>query len=203
MAQVSCNYMEKIKTMSINDLRKPIVFVVDMINGFTKEGALADRRILEIAPAIKSLLDKVRPSIFICDSHDLDAREFDAFPVHCIKNTIESQVIEELKQYVKRIVYKNSTNAFFAPEMQKLIHEELEKYSDIIVVGCCSDICVMQFALSLNTYLNENQMCDKRVIVPINMVETYHIEGVHSNMKWNEVACDIMLTNAIEVIELK
>lgn len=203
MAQVSCNYMEKINMMSLDELKKPIVFVVDMINGFAKEGALADKRILEIVPEIKNLLDHVRPSVFICDSHDLDAREFDAFPVHCIKNTSESQVIDELKPYVKRIVNKNSTNAFFADEIKKIIKNELEQYSDIVMVGCCSDICVMQFALCMNTYLNQNQMCDKRVIVPINMIETYHIDGVHNNMKWNEVACDIMITNAIKVVELK
>lgn len=203
MAQVSCNYMNKIESMSIADLKRPIVFVVDMINGFAKEGALADTRIMEIVPAIKKLVEAVHPSVFICDSHDLDAREFKAFPVHCIKNTYESQVIDELKPYVKRIVLKNSTNAFFAPAMQEIIKNELDQYSDIIMVGCCSDICVMQFALSLNTYLNEHEIVDKKIIVPINMIETYCIENVHNNMKWNEVACDIMKANAIDVIELK
>lgn len=203
MAEVSCNYMDKISVMSKSQLRKPIVFVVDMINGFAKEGALADKRIMKIVPAIKMLVEDVRPSVFICDSHDLDAREFNAFPVHCIKNTVESQVVDELKPYVKRMVLKNSTNAFFAPEMQKIITEELDEYNDIIILGCCSDICVMQFALSLNTYLNENEKKQHRIIVPINMIETYNIDGVHNNMKWNEVACDIMMANAVEVVELK
>jgi len=203
MAEVSCNYMEKISTMSIAELKRPIVFVVDMINGFAKEGALADQRILKTVEDITKLVKNIRPSIFICDSHDLDAREFGAFPVHCIKNTYESQVIDELKPYVKRVVLKNSTNAFFAEEMQKIIMHELDEYNDIVIVGCCSDICVMQFALSLNTYFNQHQMMDKNIIVPINMIETYHIEGVHNNMKWNEIACDIMLANAIKVVELK
>lgn len=189
--------------MPISDLKRPIVFVIDMTNGFTKEGALADPCILEIVPSIQRLVNTVRPSVFVCDSHDLDAREFQSFPLHCIKNTYESQVINELKKYAKRLIFKNSANAFYAPEMQYIIHNELEEYNDIVIVGCCSDVSVMQFALSLNAYFNENEKKDKRIIVPINMIETYNIDGIHNYMKWNEVACDIMKANAIAVVELK
>lgn len=203
MAQVSCNYMNKIETMKIDDLKKPLVFVVDMINGFVKEGALSDTRILHIVEDIKKLLDKVHPSIFICDAHDLDAKEFLTYPTHCIKNTFESQVIDELKPYAKNVFFKNSTNSFFADGMQSFIETNLNQYTDIVIVGCCSDICVLQFALTLNTYMNEKQLVDKQVIVPINMIETFHIEGIHNNMKYNEVACDLMLANNIHIVEMK
>lgn len=203
MAKVSCNYIEKIKGMEMNALQQPLVFVVDMINGFVKEGNLSDPAIMEIVPMIKALLNNIHPSYFICDSHDLNAREYSAYPLHCIKNTEESQVISELKSYAKNIILKNSTNAFHCEGIQKLIHEELSLYKDIIIVGCCSDICILQFALALNTYLNEHELKDKRVIVPINMIETFHIKGVHDAMKWNEIACDLMLANAIEVVEMK
>lgn len=203
MARVSCNYITKIKEMKIEELRNPIVFVVDMINGFSKEGALSDSYILTIVKDMKGLLEKVHPSIFICDSHDLDAREFDAFPLHCVRYSEESKVIEELQPYAKTIFYKNSTNAFVCEDMQRFIQNDIQQYRDIVVVGCCTDICIMQFALCLNTYFNQNEMVDHRVVVPINLVETYHIDGVHDSSKWNEVACDIMLGNAIEVVELK
>lgn len=203
MAKVSCNYINKIDSINIEDLKKPIVFVVDMINGFVKEGSLSDIGIMDIVPSIQKLLNVVKPSIFICDSHDLNAREFNSFPLHCVKNTEESKVIAELKSYASRIMYKNSTNAFVSAEVNEFIKNELDAYKDIVIVGCCTDICVMQFALSLNTYFNENEMHDKRVIVPINMVETYDIENVHEAMKWNENACDFMRMNAIDVIELK
>ncbi|NCC55711.1 MAG: cysteine hydrolase [Erysipelotrichia bacterium] len=203
MAKVSCNYITKIKEMKIDDLHQPLVFVVDMINGFVKDGALSDRDILKIVPDIKALLNKVHPSIFICDAHDLNAREFKSFPLHCIKNTEESRVIDELLPYAKNIMYKNSTNAFVNEEIQTFIKEQLFAYRDIVITGCCSDICILQFALCLNTYLNENEMHDKRIIVPINMIETYHIKGVHDSMRYNEIACDLMLANAIDVIEMK
>lgn len=203
MAKVSCNYITKIEQMSIDELKRPIVFVVDMINGFAKEGALSDKDILKIVPDMKNLLDTVHPSIFICDSHDLNSREFQAFPLHCIKNTDESKVIDELKPYAKNIIYKNSTNAFVSEGIQTFIQDELSSYQDIVIVGCCTDICIMQFALCMNTYLNQNEMHDKRVIVPINMVETFHIPNTHDSMKWNEVACDLMIANAISVVEIK
>lgn len=203
MAKVSCNYITKIEQMSIDELKRPVVFVVDMINGFAKEGALSDKDILKIVPDMKNLLDIVHPSIFICDSHDLNSREFQAFPLHCIKNTDESNVIDELKPYAKNIIYKNSTNAFFSEGISTFIQDELSSYQDIVIVGCCTDICIMQFALCMNTYLNQNEMHDKRVIVPINMVETFHIPNTHDSMKWNEVACDLMIANAISVVEIK
>lgn len=203
MAKVSCNYITKIEQMNIDELKRPIVFVVDMINGFAKEGALSDKDILKIVPDIKKLLDNVHPSIFICDSHDLNSREFQAFPLHCIKNTDESKVIDELKTYAKKVIYKNSTNAFVSEGIQTFIKDELSSYQDIVIVGCCTDICIMQFALCMNTYLNQNELHDKRVIVPINMVETFHIPNTHDSMKWNEVACDLMLANAISVVEMK
>lgn len=203
MAKVSCNYITKIKEMKYEQLSQPIVFVVDMINGFVKEGSLSDVAIMDIVPAIKTLLDGVHPSYFICDAHDLNAREFASYPLHCIKNTEESEVIDELKGYAKNKIFKNSTNAFHSEKVQAMLQNDLSLYRDIIIVGCCSDICIMQFALSLNTYLNEHELKEKRVIVPINMIETFHIEGVHDSMKWNEVACDLMLANAIEVVELK
>ena len=35
------------------------------------------------------------------------------------------------------------------------------------------------------------------------MIETYGIEGVHDHIKWNEVACDIMASNGIQVVNVK
>lgn len=184
-------------------LNQPVVFVVDMINGFAKEGALADKRIMEIVPAIQGLLKSVESRVFICDSHPENAREFSSYPSHCLVDSEESEVVDELKPYVNGlVVLKNSTNAFFAPVMQEFIHNELDNYKDLVIVGCCSDICVLTFALCLQTYLNEHQMLDKRIIVPSNMMETYHIEGVHDAKYWNEVASKIMASNGIEVMEL-
>lgn len=202
MAKVSCNFMENIKKEKIQSLQKPLVFVIDMINGFTKEGSLSDQGILDIVDDIKNLLNQTSPSVFICDGHDLDSKEFISFPIHCIKGTSESEVISELLPYAKTKFYKNSTNAFVADEILAYIEDNIREYQDIVVVGCCTDICILQFALALNTYFNEHNMKQQRVITPINMMETYDIEVIHKAMKYNEMACLIMQLNGIHVIEL-
>ena len=186
--------------MNFSELNQPVVFVVDMINGFAKEGALADKRIMEIVSDIQKLLNVVNDRVFICDSHPENAREFVSYPPHCLEGSLESEVVDELKPYVNGlVVMKNSTNAFFADSMQEFIHNKLDKFKDLVIVGCCSDICVLTFALCLQTYLNQHQMLDKRIIVPTNMIETYHIDGVHDSKYWNEIACTIMSSNGIKV----
>ena len=186
--------------MNFSELNQPVVFVVDMINGFAKEGALADKRIMEIVSDIQKLLNVVNDRVFICDSHPENAREFVSYPPHCLEGSLESEVVDELKPYVNGlVVMKNSTNAFFADSMQEFIHNKLDKFKDLVIVGCCSDICVLTFALCLQTYLNQHQMLDKRIIVPTNMIETYHIDGVHDSKYWNEVSCMIMSSNGIKV----
>lgn len=203
MAKLSCNNMQKTRKTKIDEFNSPIVFVLDMCNGLLKEGALSDPSIMYIVDDIKSLLDKIHPSIFACDSHDLDAREFDSTSIHCVRYSEESKVIDELLPYAKTIYYKNATNPFVCEDIQLFVRDQIHQYRDIIVVGCCSDVGILQFALSMNAYINQKGLYEHRVIVPINMIETYHIDGLHDSGKWNQVACDMMLANDIDVVEIK
>ena len=181
------------------ELSRPVVFVVDMINGFIKEGALADSGIQACLAPLVTLLEELKlPAVFIRDAHDPQAREFEAFPVHCLKGDTESEIVSELQKYADRIVEKNSTNAFLAPEFQKLL-PELEMYEDWIVTGCCTDICVMQFALCLQGWLNQNNLKGRRVIVPVSCVDTYEAPG-HNAKSYNEAAFSLMELAGIHVV---
>ena len=89
------------------------LFVIDMVNGFVKEGAMHDIKIMSIVPCIENLVREFDGDCyFIRDAHDRDAVEFKSFPSHCVKGTSESEVIDELRPYVKKEILKNSTNAF-------------------------------------------------------------------------------------------
>lgn len=182
-------------------LNKPLVIVVDMINGFVHEGALSDRRIDQITPNIEKLLKDRTPSLFICDAHSEDAREFRSYPVHCLKGTKESEVIEQLKPYVADTVEKNSINTFTAPAFQKRLKSLLENYQDLVITGCCTDLCVLQFVLSFQSYLNEINDQGHRIIVPKNCVETYHAPQVHDAAYWNDAALKNMAANGVCVVE--
>ena len=87
---------------------KECLFVVDMINGFIKEGAMHDEKIMSIVPAIIELCRAHEDRYFIQDTHEKDAIEFKSFPLHCVKDTSESEIIDELKPYVKETIQKNS-----------------------------------------------------------------------------------------------
>ena len=92
--------------------------------------------------------------------------EFNSYPKHCVKGTSESEIIEELKPYAERVIEKNSTNGFLSAGWQDFLKASLSDYEDIIVIGCCTDICVLQFALCMRTWLNDQNLSG-RVIVPV------------------------------------
>lgn len=189
------------KPMNVDELKDPVVFVVDMVNGFVKEGALADPEIMSIAEGQKKLMDQLEcRNVFVCDTHPPKTREFLSYPQHCMIGTKEAEVIDELKDHIKRIIHKNSTNTFVAPEFQEFLQDECSRYIDLIIVGCCTDLCILQFALSLQSYLNEHNHCEQRVIVPANLVETYHVEDIHDAYFWNDVSLKNMATNGILVV---
>ena len=201
MARVTTSFLNQYPQMDIDQLQKPIVFVVDMINGFVKEGALHDQKIMDIVPAIQSLLEKeVGRNVFVADAHPVQTREFQSYPQHCVIGSFESEVVEELQPYVHELFHKNSTNTFFSPNFQEFVKERLDWYQDIIITGCCSDICILQFALSLQAYFNEHNMVNHRVIVPLSCIDTYHIDTIHDSVEWNMFSIRNMAANGIVVV---
>lgn len=198
MARLNQNEYTSIQTSKINN---PVVFVVDMVNGFTKEGALSDIKIMDIVKAQKKLMDTLScRNVFVCDTHPPKTREFEAYPAHCMVGTSEAEVVDELKDYIKMIIHKNSTNTFMAPEFSEFLKNDLDNYNDIIITGCCTDLCILQFALSLQGYLNEHNMCKHRIIIPVDCVETYHIDQVHDAYFWNDVSLKNMAANGITIV---
>lgn len=186
--------------ISVNQIKKPVILVVDMVNGFVKEGALADTAIMDIVTNQKRLMDVLLcKNVFICDSHPPKTREFDSYPPHCVIGTKEGDVIEELNPYIQEIVHKNSTNAFVSLEFQEFL-KNIDFYRDIIIVGCCTDLCILQLGLCLQSWLNEHNMVEHRIIIPTDCVETYHIEDVHDAKTWNNMALENMKTNGITVV---
>lgn len=182
-------------------LVSPVVFVVDMVNGFVKEGALADPAIAKCIAPIETLLKSCTPvqTIFVNDTHEPDAAEFASFPPHCLKGSQEAQVVDELQPYVTTVLEKNAISAAMAPGFFELLANLPEKV-DLIVTGCCTDLCVLQLALPLQAWINQNNRKGMRVILPVDCVETYGIPGVHEAQSWNEMALANMAANGIEVV---
>lgn len=201
MARVNEQFLEAYEPLSMKELKDPIIFVVDMIEGFVHEGALHDEAIHAATMHIESLIrDAEQRVIFIADSHPPKTREFISYPSHCVIGTKESEVIQELQPYVQELMRKNSTNTFTCPDFQLFLKERLKNYRDIVITGCCTDICILQFALCLNAWLNEHNKTDQRIIIPLSCVDTYHIEGVHDAVSCNEFSIRNMEANGICIV---
>jgi len=148
---------------------KTLCLIVDMINGFCKSGALASERCAEAIAPIRRLLDKLpnATKAFVRDCHGKNTAEFRWFPPHC-DTAKESAVVSELSGYEGLDLPKNSTNGFFA--LNERIR--LNALNNVVIVGVCTDICVMQLALSVRAYLNEKNSA-ANVITFTDCVETY------------------------------
>lgn len=201
MARIKTEILQNYPKLQSTELKNPIIFVVDMVNGFIKEGALSDQAISACVQPIKALCDALDcHRIFVTDSHPPKTREFESFPKHCVIGTAESEIISELKPYAEEVFPKNSTNAFLCEAFKEFLNEEFYYYNEFIITGCCSDICILQLALSLQAYLNEHNECDKQVIVPLNCIDTYHIEGVHDAVENNAFAIQNMSANGVQIV---
>lgn len=176
--------VEKMEDMDYLKHNRKLIFVVDMINGFVNEGNLADTTIKRIVPNIIEHL-KENDSIFIQDAHDINAQEFTYFPKHCIKGTPESDIISELQPFVTKTLLKNSTNAFHVLDKEILNH-----YDEFIICGCCSDICILHFALSLKTYFDQHNI-NKNVVIHENSIATFYTSQ-HDSKKYQAMAISLM-----------
>lgn len=185
------------------DSGKTALVIVDMINGFVREGALMSGRVETIIPEIVDLSKKCDSlhikKVAFADNHTDASPEFGSYPKHCIKGTSESEIVDEIKEAVGYVLIpKNSTNGFHEEAFQEWLKNNPET-DTFIVTGCCTDICVQQFAITLKTWFNKNDK-KSRIIVPVNAVETYDLES-HNAELMNTMALYNMLINGVEVVQ--
>lgn len=181
------------------------IFVIDMNNGFCEEGALADPTIKNIVPNIKKIIKeglKRKSSLFfVNDKHTEESVELKRYAGHC--NTLEEQkTIQELRifeAYADRVFYKNSTCALFAPGMMEMLLQ-MKNIKRVIITGCCTDICIMNFAVALRNFMDEWNV-DVDIVVPKNGVETFHIPKVHEREEANNFGYRVMESNGIRLVK--
>jgi len=168
---------------------------VDMVNGFVKMGAMADSYIEHIIPEQIRLMEQIQKEgeiiAIVKDTHQENCKEFNRFPAHCVKGTKESELVEELKPFEKEaLVYeKNSTSTIYAPHFLEDV-EQMEKLKEVIIVGCCTDICILNLAIPLQNYFDQKDR-DVRITIPKNAVETYN-SPFHKRDEYNQMAFKLM-----------
>ncbi len=201
----SFEQLERMKTEEL--IGKAALVIVDMNNGFSIKGTLYSPRIEQLIPEVSRLAHifaeaKNIPVIIVNENHTENAREFNAYPPHCITGTEEAQIISELEDISNKIIIgKNCTNAFVIEQFKDTIIELNKKgINKFIVIGDCTDICIYQAAVSVQTYFN-NYNLDGQVIVPLNAVDTYDLEATnHDGDLMNIVFLYSMIGNGIKVV---
>lgn len=207
-----CQQFSDLPTLKKDDFSKEdtVLINLDLLNGFLREGALSSAKVNKITPDVVRVneLFKGYQKIFIKDSHNKDSIEFESYPPHCIEDSKENQIIDELYDYVQddesEVMNKNSTNAFicenFIEYIMELIEEETIEGMKFIVIGDVTDICVMDFSSTLKCYLNEYGI-NADVYVVTTCVETFDLEATnHDSDLMNLFALYSMNSRGVKII---
>lgn len=124
------------------------LLVIDMLKDFIEEGGALEtgKAGRDIVPFVAAKIEEYRengyPIIYICDNHEVDDKEFDMFPPHCIKETDGSNIIEDLDvKEEDKIICKRRYSAFFGTDLDLYLREK--KIREIYIVGVCTNICVL------------------------------------------------------------
>lgn len=178
------DWYKQIPSVSISQFKdhseKVAIVIEDMLVGFCHDGVLSSKNVQSIIPDVVGLITKlheagVRHFLSFQDTHDPHAKEFETYPVHCVRGTKESDIIPELKNlpfYQKfKTFEKNSLSSFWGTGFTQWIddHPEIDTY---IIAGDCTDICVYQAVVGLRTLADQSNK-HVRIIVPANCVATY------------------------------
>ncbi|MGH4007168.1 MAG: cysteine hydrolase family protein [Pseudonocardiaceae bacterium] len=126
-----------------------LLVVVDMQNGFLREGNLASDRCLAVLPAVRQEVDDAlatgRRVLFTADTHEIEDAEFAVFPEHCVRGTREADLVDELLPLLDRddvlLLRKRRYSALFETEMEGHLHRF--GIDSVRICGVCTDICVL------------------------------------------------------------
>jgi nicotinamidase/pyrazinamidase len=133
----------------------PALVVVDMQNGFLREGNLASDTCLAVLPEVigevRAALDGGWHVIFTADTHEPDDLEFEVFPEHCIRGSREAELVDELAMFLEHeqtwLVPKRRYSALFETQLEGLLHRF--GIDQVRIGGVCTDICVLHTAADL------------------------------------------------------
>jgi nicotinamidase-related amidase len=179
-----------------------VLMIMDMVNGFVKNGALMDQRINSLIPGVTALAKKFKVNgmeiLAFADSHQQKSTEFESFIQHCLEGTAESEIIDELKEVGGyKLIKKNSTNGMYAPAFQEWLKDNFHKRT-YVLIGDCTDICVLQLALSIRAYYDQHNT-EVEIMVVKELVDTYDL-GLHDADVMNLFSFYVMHNSGIRIV---
>jgi len=136
------------------------LIIIDMLKDFVAPGgALYFESGHRIIPFVESELKKARAQknliVFLCDNHEINDREFQRFPRHCVVGTRGAEIVRGLWPDTQAwksgggfeyIVPKRRYSGFFNTSLEHILRKHLSvpgSTAEVEVVGVCTSICVM------------------------------------------------------------
>ena len=151
-----------------------------MVVGFLEDGHNlycgddARKIIPNVQRLIERELDGGSKVFFICDNHDPDDLEFEMFPEHCVRDTVEAELISELAGYEGEVIPKKRYSAFYGTDLESRLADLAP--DKVVICGVCTDICVMHTAADARNR-------DYSVEVPVDCVATFDPEAHSSALR--------------------
>jgi nicotinamidase-related amidase len=201
----------------LDNPKKIALVSVDMVVGFCHKGSLASNEVKNIIPSVVDLFKKsheygVDKFLLVQDAHDHEAKEFAAYPPHCIKGSDEAETIPEIKELSFSNLFTTIEKNSLSPMYEEAFDRWLIKHQTIdtfVIVGDCTDLCIYSMAMHLRLHANAKNH-HRRIIVPANAIATYDLSiknaqkiGVfpHPEALLNPLFLYHMALNAIEVVK--
>ena len=170
------------------------LIIVDEVNGFATVGAgnLAPQvpneqvsvMVSETDRLARSFTKQAMPVLAFLDTHD-SGKPQPPYPPHCVRGTGEEELVPELKWLEKELqatlVRKDCINGFigsFQPDGSNAVIDWVKEnnVANVLVVGICTDICVMDFVLTLLSARNHGMLPSlKEVVVYDKGCSTYDL----------------------------
>jgi len=196
------NALESITADQLNP-EKTLLIISDMIQGFTDFGNLSSPRVGALSDPITELARALDARhiemVAFADAHSKESPEFEQYPIHCLAGTEEGELITGLKGLKHlHLIHKNSTNGYLEPEFQRLLKMNPE-WDQFIVVGNCTDICVMELSLTLKAHFNRMDL-KVNVTVPVELVATYDLP-THRGDETHLMALYFMQQSGIDLVK--
>lgn len=165
------------------EARTPGLVIVDEVNGFATVGAgnlappvpndQVNGMVLETNRLARRFANTGWPIFAFLDSHQPGKPE-PPYPPHCEQGTGEDELVPELKWLERAeavtLMRKDCINGFIGalgPRGDNELVEWVKRHSlsAVIVVGICTDVCVMDFVLTLLSARNHGLMQTLRDVV--------------------------------------
>ncbi len=191
---------------SLNPSQTALVSV-DVIEGFTRRGALSSPRVSAIIPEVAVLVAGLTglgvPAsqiAFVQDAHPADAEEFGAYPPHCVKGTAEAEAVSELQALPGWAQFqhfeKNSIASHTSDGFTRWL--EAQPVDTIIAVGDVTDLCLYTLALHLQVRTLA-QGLGQRVVVPESCAQTWDAPD-HPGDLYHLLFLHQLARNGVEVV---